>query len=69
MITAAAYSTAAARPKAMPFASCAPGMAPSATPETNTMPMIAASAQRPFFTLSFSRKRTGESNITIVGCI
>ena len=49
--------------------SCAPGGAPSATPETNTMPRIAASAQSPFFTLSFSRKRTGESRITIVGCM
>ena len=29
----------------MPFASCAPGGAPSATPETNTIPSIAASAE------------------------
>ena len=39
------------------------------TPETSTMPRSAAAAQSSFFAVSFSRKTSGESSSTIVGCM
>ena len=64
-----AYSAAAARPQRIPIVSSAPMPFPSIIPDTKNMAMIAVTAQQSFLVVSFSLKTSGESKMTIVGCI